>query len=225
MRAAATHGSWLQTQLSGDATASLRSLWRVGTRVEAVVLERLAEQTYLMRSGGLEWVAQSELPLKEKQRIHARVRSMEPVISLQLVGPQHDAAESPASDVPTTHLVVVEFDDRNRVPVELSYRRGGKKGRRGNVVHHVAMLLELDNFGTIGVRATLNGNYATLDVHCEDIDVAEALQENAGDLERSLSLAKIVLSNLSIDLWPEEPPQVGSGEFQPKGYERIDWTV
>ena len=224
MRVAATNGSWLQTQSSTEATAALRSLWRVGTRVEAVVLQRLAEQTYLMRSGGLEWVAQSELPLKEKQRIQARVRSMEPVISLQLVG----STEQPGNDVaelPATHLVVVEFDDNSRVPVELSYKRGARKGRKGNVVHHVAMLLDLDTLGTIGVRATLNGSYATLDIHCQDIDVAEALQEQAGDLERSLSLAKIVLSNLSIDLWPEEPPQVGSGEFQPKGYERIDWTV
>jgi len=224
MRVAATNGSWLQTQSSTEATAALRSLWRVGTRVEAVVLQRLAEQTYLMRSGGLEWVAQSELPLKEKQRIQARVRSMEPVISLQLVG----STEQPGGDVaelPATHLVVVEFDDSSRVPVELSYKRGARKGRKGNVVHHVAMLLDLDTLGTIGVRATLNGSYATLDIHCQDIDVAEALQEQAGDLERSLSLAKIVLSNLSIDLWPDEPPQVGSGEFQPKGYERIDWTV
>ena len=224
MRVAATNGSWLQTQSSTEATAALRSLWRVGTRVEAVVLQRLAEQTYLMRSGGLEWVAQSELPLKEKQRIQARVRSMEPVISLQLVG----STEQPRGDVaelPATHLVVVEFDDSSRVPVELSYKRGARKGRKGNVVHHVAMLLDLDTLGTIGVRATLNGSYATLDIHCQDIDVAEALQEQAGDLERSLSLAKIVLSNLSIDLWPDEPPQVGSGEFQPKGYERIDWTV
>ncbi len=224
MRVAATNGSWLQTQSSTEATAALRSLWRVGTRVEAVVLQRLAEQTYLMRSGGLEWVAQSELPLKEKQRIQARVRSMEPVISLQLVG----STEQPGGDVaelPATHLVVVEFDDNSRVPVELSYKRGARKGRKGNVVHHVAMLLDLDTLGTIGVRATLNGSYATLDIHCQDIDVAEALQEQAGDLERSLSLAKIVLSNLSIDLWPDEPPQVGSGEFQPKGYERIDWTV
>ena len=224
MRVAATNGSWLQTQSSTEATAALRSLWRVGTRVEAVVLQRLAEQTYLMRSGGLEWVAQSELPLKEKQRIQARVRSMEPVISLQLVG----STEQPGGDVaelPATHLVVVGFDDNSRVPVELSYKRGARKGRKGNVVHHVAMLLDLDTLGTIGVRATLNGSYATLDIHCQDIDVAEALQEQAGDLERSLSLAKIVLSNLSIDLWPDEPPQVGSGEFQPKGYERIDWTV
>ena len=224
MRVAATNGSWLQTQSSTEATAALRSLWRVGTRVEAVVLQRLAEQTYLMRSGGLEWVAQSELPLKEKQRIQARVRSMEPVISLQLVG----STEQPGGDVaelPATHLVVVEFDDNSRVPVELSYKRGARKGRKGNVVHHVAMLLDLDTLGTIGVRATLNGSYATLDIHCQGIDVAETLQEQAGDLERSLSLAKIVLSNLSIDLWPDEPPQVGSGEFQPKGYERIDWTV
>ncbi len=199
--------------------------WRVGQRVRARVLRKLPDGRYLVQSDDGEWVAESEVDLSEADVIYGRVVAMEPVPRIRVGGGGEEEASSRENnrELPLVRAWLL----LNGRPVELHslYRKEVGRGRKKAGVHRLLLYLQDSVLGPLGIELTLNGRYATVEVRCESLELAEMLQGRSSELEKALNLDKMLLANFSVSLWDREPSSVWQALEMSPGYESVDWVT